>query len=212
MWVWSLSWEDPLEEEMATHSSILARRIPWTEEPGGLTGHGVTKSRTWLRMEHEHARTSHKYNKMWMNFCILFTSPWPNSLRARTLSILFKCLDTSAQNTAVFLRMAVTKYHRLRGFNSRHLFFSQFWRQQVQDQGVGRFSLFWALFSWLVYATFSLRPHVLFASVLILSSYGDTRHTALGSTHVTSFHLNYFFQGPISSPFLRYWGIQHMDF
>ena len=31
----SLGWEDPLEEEMATHSSILAWRIPWTEEPGG---------------------------------------------------------------------------------------------------------------------------------------------------------------------------------
>ena len=35
-WVWSLGWEDPLEKEMATHSSILAWRIPWTEEPGGL--------------------------------------------------------------------------------------------------------------------------------------------------------------------------------
>ena len=32
----SLGWEDPLEKEMATHSSILAWRIPWTEEPGGL--------------------------------------------------------------------------------------------------------------------------------------------------------------------------------
>ena len=32
----SLGWEDPLEEEVATHSSILAWRIPWTEEPGGL--------------------------------------------------------------------------------------------------------------------------------------------------------------------------------
>ena len=31
-----LGWEDPLEKEMATHSSILARKIPWTEEPGGL--------------------------------------------------------------------------------------------------------------------------------------------------------------------------------
>ena len=31
-----LDWEDPLEEEMATHHSILAWRIPWTEEPGGL--------------------------------------------------------------------------------------------------------------------------------------------------------------------------------
>ena len=34
--VQSLGWENPLEEEMATHSSILAQRIPWTEELGGL--------------------------------------------------------------------------------------------------------------------------------------------------------------------------------
>ena len=33
--VWSLVWEDPMEKGMATHSSILAWRIPWTEEPGG---------------------------------------------------------------------------------------------------------------------------------------------------------------------------------
>ena len=36
MWVPSLGLEDPLEEEVATHSSILVWRIPWTEEPGGL--------------------------------------------------------------------------------------------------------------------------------------------------------------------------------
>ena len=36
MWVRSLGWEDPLDKEVATHSSILAWRIPWTEEPGGL--------------------------------------------------------------------------------------------------------------------------------------------------------------------------------
>ena len=35
-WIRSLSWEDPLEKEMATHSSILTWKIPWTEEPGGL--------------------------------------------------------------------------------------------------------------------------------------------------------------------------------
>ena len=35
-WVWSLAWEDPLETEMATHSSSLAWETPWTEEPGGL--------------------------------------------------------------------------------------------------------------------------------------------------------------------------------
>ena len=43
MQVWSPSWEGPLEKEMATHSSILAWEIPWTEEPGGLQSMGVTK-------------------------------------------------------------------------------------------------------------------------------------------------------------------------
>ena len=39
-WVRSLSWEDVLEKEMATHSSILAWEIPWTEEPGGYSPWG----------------------------------------------------------------------------------------------------------------------------------------------------------------------------
>ena len=39
-WVRSLGWEDPLKKEMATHSSILAWRIPWTEEPRGLQSRG----------------------------------------------------------------------------------------------------------------------------------------------------------------------------
>ena len=41
-------YEDPLEKGMATHSSILVWRIPWTEEPGRATVHGVTKSQTGL--------------------------------------------------------------------------------------------------------------------------------------------------------------------
>ena len=40
MWVRSLDWEDPLEEEMAAHSNILAWKIPWTEESGGLQSMG----------------------------------------------------------------------------------------------------------------------------------------------------------------------------
>ena len=40
-WVRSQSWEDPLEEGVATHSSILAWGIPWTEEPGGLQATGL---------------------------------------------------------------------------------------------------------------------------------------------------------------------------
>ena len=43
MRVWPLSWEDPLEKEMATHSSTLAWRIPWTEEPGGLQFMGLQR-------------------------------------------------------------------------------------------------------------------------------------------------------------------------
>ena len=42
-WVWSLGQEDPMEEGMATHSSILAWRIPWTEEPGGLQSMGLPR-------------------------------------------------------------------------------------------------------------------------------------------------------------------------
>ena len=45
-WVRSLDQEDPLEEEMEIHSSILAWRIPWTEEPGDLQSNGSQESDT----------------------------------------------------------------------------------------------------------------------------------------------------------------------
>ena len=48
-WVRSLSQEDPLEEGMATHSSIPSWRISWTEGPGGLQSMGGTKSQTRLK-------------------------------------------------------------------------------------------------------------------------------------------------------------------
>ena len=51
MWetqVQSLGWEDPLEKGMATHSSTLAWRIPWTEEPGGLQSKGL---QSWTRLK-----------------------------------------------------------------------------------------------------------------------------------------------------------------
>ena len=44
-WVQSLGWEDPLEKGMVTHSSILAWKIPWTEEPGGLQFFGSQRVR-----------------------------------------------------------------------------------------------------------------------------------------------------------------------
>ena len=42
-WLSSLGWDDPLEKEIAIHSSILAWRIPWTEEPGGLQSMGLQR-------------------------------------------------------------------------------------------------------------------------------------------------------------------------
>ena len=47
-WVWSLCWEDPLGKGNATHPSILAWKIPWTEESGGLESMGFTKTQIWL--------------------------------------------------------------------------------------------------------------------------------------------------------------------
>ena len=53
-WIQSLGWEDPLEQEMAAHSRILAWRIPWTEEPGGLQSTGSQRVEDkWARM-HDH--------------------------------------------------------------------------------------------------------------------------------------------------------------
>ena len=53
MRVWSLGLEDPLEEEMATHSSILAWKIPWTEEPGGLKSKGLQRVRHNWATKHD---------------------------------------------------------------------------------------------------------------------------------------------------------------
>ena len=56
MWVQSLGWEDPLQEEMAVHSSILAWRIPWTEEPAGLQFVGLQRVRHHgSNLVHRHA-------------------------------------------------------------------------------------------------------------------------------------------------------------
>ena len=50
----NLGWEDPLENWMATHSSILAWKIPWAEEPGGL------QSKGWQRARHERVTKNHR--------------------------------------------------------------------------------------------------------------------------------------------------------
>ena len=66
-WVQSLSWEDLLDKGMAAHSSILAWRIPWTEEPSGLQSirsQKVGHNRTWLKWLSMHAHTSPQYARL----------------------------------------------------------------------------------------------------------------------------------------------------
>ena len=70
-WVPSLSQEDPLEEEMATHSSTLAWRIPWTEEPDGLQSMGLQRvGHDWV--------TEHTYVYLYIHtLCVLVSGePW----------------------------------------------------------------------------------------------------------------------------------------
>ena len=54
-WVWSLGWEDALEEGMASHSSILPEESPWTEEPGGLQSMGLQESGKTERLSTAHS-------------------------------------------------------------------------------------------------------------------------------------------------------------
>ena len=62
--VQSLGQEDPLEQEMAPHSSILTWKIPWTEEPGGLQSMGHKESDTTdRRSAHTHTGTFYKMNQ-----------------------------------------------------------------------------------------------------------------------------------------------------
>ena len=63
-WIQSLGWEDPLEEGMATHSGILAWRIPWTEEPGGLQSVG-SQSQTGLKQLSPHIGTQAEKGGTW---------------------------------------------------------------------------------------------------------------------------------------------------
>ena len=69
-WFQSLGQEDPLEEEMATHSSLLAWEIPWTEEPGGLQS--VTRQRVGYNWAHMH---THMVLKVKLALTLLCSQP-----------------------------------------------------------------------------------------------------------------------------------------
>ena len=75
-WVRSLGWEDPLEKEMATHSSILAWRIPWTtwdSVASWATVHVVAKSQTWLN-----GFTFFLCSFVSISFMVAFAQQWQN--------------------------------------------------------------------------------------------------------------------------------------
>ena len=70
MWVRSLGWQDPLKEGMATHSSILARIIPRTKEPGGLQSIGSPRVRhDSSDLAHTHMHLSGDFLKRWKDLC-----------------------------------------------------------------------------------------------------------------------------------------------
>ena len=63
-WVRSLGWEDPLEQEMTTHSSIFVWKIPWTEEPGGLQSVGLQRVGSYWATEHVHIQNNKEYENI----------------------------------------------------------------------------------------------------------------------------------------------------
>ena len=79
MWVRSLGWEDPLEEGMATHSSILTWRIPWTEEAGGLQS---------MRLQRTGHDLVHTYRDLSSHpISLVYKSPQSNLFSPQALSL-----------------------------------------------------------------------------------------------------------------------------
>ena len=82
-WVPSLGWEDLLEEGMATHHSILAWKIPWTEEPGGLQSIASQRVRhDWSNLAHTHTENSNGIRNLVTNAsdsANIYVSDWSRS-------------------------------------------------------------------------------------------------------------------------------------
>ena len=100
MWVQSLGGEDPLVKEMATHSSILAWKIPWTEEPGGLQSMGsqrvgydwVTKHNTFSAFTIFKIVNIKKHCKLIYNIVLISGVQQSSSISHTHISILFQTI------------------------------------------------------------------------------------------------------------------------
>ena len=96
-WVWSLGQEDLLEKGMVTHSNILAWRIPWTEEPGGLQSMGSQRvGHDWVTNTHTLATSHLKVlgrninHAKWTQFkFVVIDIPWPSLHAACLLCCIF---------------------------------------------------------------------------------------------------------------------------
>ena len=129
-WVQSLSWEDLLDKGMAAHSSILAWRIPWTEEPSGLQSirsQKVGHNRTWLKWLSTHTKQQDQPGTISLHLCSL---PSKNPLS-------WSCTNFFSPDCIVWLLMTtsnLTWFSWWPGF-LRH-----------QDIGLPSLTLFWHTF------------------------------------------------------------------
>ena len=86
-WVWSLSWEETLEKEMATHSSIPAWKIPWTAKPGRPLSMGPQRvGHDWVKSFHNHTAT----NESW------YLDPWLRNLKWSARWWAWPCTQASS--------------------------------------------------------------------------------------------------------------------
>ena len=92
MWVRSLIWEDPLEEEMATHSSVLAREVPRTEEPGGLWSMGSQ------RLRHDLATKQQQQHSWVLSGDNSLLISWWESTLIRTNILSFDRYDSESES------------------------------------------------------------------------------------------------------------------
>ena len=92
-WVPSLGWEDPLEKEMAIHSSILAWKIPWTEEPGRLQSMGSRRVRhNWATSLSLSLPLTMQNIRIWRFIIFILFTLWPWLIYLILLSQIVACL------------------------------------------------------------------------------------------------------------------------
>ena len=95
MWIWSLGREGALERGLATHSSVLAWRVPWTEEPGGLQSLGSHRVRQGWATEHEHSIYRASLNLQKQNVTILIVNEsYTQIIHARKMKTKWRHGDT----------------------------------------------------------------------------------------------------------------------